>query len=465
VSHLASSAAFGQALTDSLVIYLDLDQSGLGPTPPEVGAAVRRVLGLAGPSGAIPAAVDDIYARARADLQRFQRDDPSGRSASIFVAYVSTFFHEARHVHDLLSTGCGMDILAAEFNFYQNAVPLSEHLRDWQADTGKSIPIPVPASHPAIRSWHAQGPHVVERYGSLASRMERDGTPDRGIYSWMSNIHLLEASAGAVQLDITHDLFGDEGVMLFDSLVREGPGARKYMWLINDFVELIERRTNVRLRIGRMLAFLLWTSLQGSRSVSDEAQLSPVAVFHAAADFFSRRAEDSMEFVQLQQLLDEFYLLWKLPLPAVTMTANRERVQRRTNKLVAGWQAIDAAAVAHIADIFVGLRDTHLRLAQQIETLPEVYFGGRLYSHAILAGQLPALRIDFKFDGSIFTAFTPGRPCLDPAVWEKAAYYSAVLSLLIKGRCKFPIPHLEEHAFEFLSSDDGLRFEDKSLNF
>ena len=46
------------------------------------------------------------------------------------------------------------------------------------------------------------------------------------------------------------------------------------------------------------------------------------------------------------------------------------------------------------------------------------------------------------------------------AVWEKAAFYSAILSVLIKGRCAFPIPHLEKQAFGLLSDALGLRFED-----
>jgi hypothetical protein len=468
VSYLAGSAPFGQALTDSLIIYLDLDQSGLGPTPPEVGAAVSRLLGLTSPDITMPTdtgPVGDIYAAARTDLDRFKRNDPSGRTASIFVAYVSTFFHEARHVHDLLSTGFGLDSLAAQVNYYQNALPLAGRLRKWQTDTGSCIPMPVAADHPAIQSWNPQAARLVERYGSLASRMERAGAPDRGIYGWMSNIHLLEASAGIVQLDIAHDLFGDEGVALFGGLVRRGAGARKYMWLINDFAELVERRSKTREKIGRMMAFLLWTSLQGSRGDSSEADLSPVAFFHAVADFFSRHADRAIDFAQMRLLLDEFCVLWKLPLPAVTLTANRERVQTQTEKFVKGWQSIDPAAPARFADIFVGLHEAHLRLTQQIQATPEIYFVGRIYSHAILMGHLPALRIDFKFGETIHTVFTPGQPCLDPAVWEKAGFYSAILSVLIKGRCTFPIPDLEDRAFGFLSDEVGLRFKDKNLDF
>jgi hypothetical protein len=466
VSYLSGSAAFGQALTDNLIIYLDLDQSGLGPTPPEVGTAVRRLLGLTDPDSTMPAeAVGDIYTMARTDLERFQRDDSSGRTASVFVAYVSTFFHEARHVHDLLSTGFGLDILAAQFNYYQNALPLAGHLRKWQTDTGLSIPMPVAADHPAIKSWISQGARLVERYSTLTSRMERAGAPDRGIYGWMGNIHLLEASAGMVQLDIAHDLFGDEGVVLFDGLVRRGAAARKYMWLINDFVELVERRSKVREKIGRMMAFLLWTSLQGARGESGEAELSPVAFFHAASDFLIRRVDAAIDVAQMRLLIDEFCTLWKLPLQAVTLTANQKRVRERTDQFVQGWQAIDAAASADFTDIFVELREVYLRLTQQIQVTPETYFVGRYYSHAILMGHLPALRIDFKFGDAMHTGFTPGRPCLDPAVWEKAAFYSAILSLLIKGRCTFPIPYLEDRAFGFLSDELGLWFKDKNLDF
>ena len=52
-----------------------------------------------------------------------------------------------------------------------------------------------------------------------------------------------------------------------------------------------------------------------------------------------------------------------------------------------------------------------------------------------------------------------------PAVWEKAAFYSAILSVLIKGRCAFPIPHLEKQAFGLLSDALGLRFEDALFGY
>jgi hypothetical protein len=276
----------------------------------------------------------------------------------------------------------------------------------------------------------------------------------------MTNVHLLEASAGTVQLDITHDLFDNEGVVMFDKLVRKGAAARKYMWLISEFVEMIERRSDIRERVGHLLSFLLWTSLQGCRSDPHEPELSPVAFFQAAADFVTRHPNKAGDLDQVRQLVDEFCASWKLPLPAVTMAANYERVKKRADRFVLEWQAIDAAAPTHFVDIFVALREANLRLTTQIQKTPELYFVGRFYAHAILMGHLPALRVDIKFEDNIYTAFTPGQPCLAPPVWEKAAFYSAMMSLLINGRCKFPIPHLEQQAFEFMTDELGLRLDD-----
>lgn len=460
MNQLDSSGGFGRALSDSLVIYLDFDQSGLGPTPPEVAAAACRLLGISeSESGPRPHSVGDIYHLAQEDFERFERDDPSGRSALLFVAYVSTFFHEARHVHDLLSTGFGVDILAAHNNYYQNALPLAGGLRQWQEGKGTSIPLPIDLRHAAVASLNPRMATVIERYRSLAARFEHAGAPGSGIYAWMSCVHLLEASAGTVQLDVIHDLFGEAGILRFDQLVRQGVGARKYMWLINDFLELLAQRQSAEDKVGRMLAFLLWVALQapGGGSCSD---LPMVTYFHALSDYVTRSCGEAVDLHSVSALVDRFNALWNLPSTSMILAENRARARKRAEQFTEGWQAFGATAPAAFADVFNGMRDAHLNITDAIEADPELYFVGRRYAHAILGGLLPALRIDYRIRNTVYTGFTPGQPCLGAEAWDKAALYSAILSVLVNGRCRFPVPHIEELAFEFLTAQLGLRFTD-----
>ena len=90
---------------------------------------------------------------------------------------------------------------------------------------------------------------------------------------------------------------------------------------------------------------------------------------------------------------------------------------------------------ADYREIFVSMGDSFLQMTQQIFDMREVYFVEPFYAHAILMGIFPALRVDFKLGDAVHTRFTLGHPCLPPTIWDKAAFYSSILGVLIIGRC------------------------------
>src|SRR5688572_2541122 len=112
-----SSSNFGVTTPDSLTLLLDLENSALGPTSPEVASAVCHLCGLLEADDSLkPIPLDDYYAVAKDYYDRFLNDDPSGLQCLTLTSYVSAYFHELRHVHDLISTGYGQNLLFKYLN-------------------------------------------------------------------------------------------------------------------------------------------------------------------------------------------------------------------------------------------------------------------------------------------------------------------------------------------------------------
>src|SRR5262249_2252122 len=162
-------------------------------------------------------------------------------------------------------------------------------------------------------------------------------------HQWMGNIHLLEASAGIVQLDIIHDLFGNRGVFLFDLHVNNGGSARKYMWLINDFAELAAARVKVTEKVGGAMAYLLWAALHANRQASPETgadKVSPVTYFHALADYVTRHCRGDVEIDRIRVLSDEFNAAWGFRPVMEAVRLNRDRARDASRKFAERWQQL-----------------------------------------------------------------------------------------------------------------------------
>jgi hypothetical protein len=131
---LYSSSAFGVTTEENLALLINLDSSGLGPTSPLVANAVRHLCGLFLKDDELkPIPIDDYYAVARDYYERIGREDKTGVQALSFLSYVSAYFHEIRHVHDLLATNYGQTVLFKNLNYYQNLPTIIAGLAEWQA--------------------------------------------------------------------------------------------------------------------------------------------------------------------------------------------------------------------------------------------------------------------------------------------------------------------------------------------
>jgi hypothetical protein len=463
---LQANSGFGRALSDCLLLFLDFELDGANAVPADVSAVARRLLGLATPNDAwtgtsLPP--DEFHDFARTSFERFSRDDASGRSAKQLVASVSTFFHEARHIHDLLSTAFGISVLNSSYNCYQNAVAITLELENWQKKKpGHRIPLPVVPALSLI-GLSETSEKILRRASELPAEIAKLGQPADGLFSWMGSCHLLEASATLVQLDIINDLFGPDGVSVFTDLLSGSEANRTYLRLINDITEIVDMRENAQRQAGMTLSFLLWVSLQDVRSNRTKwSGRAPTAVayFHAVAEHVTRNCQGDISLSQVRAVADDFNTLWGFPSLTDTLAATRLQQERLLQTLLDAWGSVDKVSAEALAPLFKALFAAHQNLITKIESDPDSYFVGYRYGISLLMGELPAVRVDYKTDGRIWRKFSPGIPCLSQEIWDRVELYAGIVRLLALGRCANPLAHIEEQAFDFcretLTFADGL---------
>jgi hypothetical protein len=133
---LNSSARFGTTVLENLTVLINLDYSAIGRTPKDVAAAVRHVCGIDLPDDDLPALNETVQRY----YTGFMQNDPSGRNAKIFLCYFSSYFHELRHVHDLIGCRSGQLIFYNAFRVPQNMPVILARLWDWQ-EKNPDVPI------------------------------------------------------------------------------------------------------------------------------------------------------------------------------------------------------------------------------------------------------------------------------------------------------------------------------------
>jgi hypothetical protein len=227
------------------------------------------------------------------------------------------------------------------------------------------------------------------------------------------------------------------------------------------------------------MSFLLWVALQGNERRPDddgtggdpaqrmregrrvlEGPPSEVAYFQALNEYVTRASQGELDLDQTRRFVDKFNALWGFARLDAAIAAKQRQIIETADRLIAGWDDLSKDLAVEFGGIFPAMRDAYLKLTAQIIAAPESYFVGRHYALSILLGRFPALQVEFKAGGEVYSSLTPGQPSLRPEIWQKATLYSTMLRLLAEGRCSSSVPHLEDECFRLLTEEVGLRFAD-----
>jgi hypothetical protein len=214
-------SAFGVISADSFAITIDLDRSNMGRTPEVVQQPLRTVF------------VNNQEINYREVFEQL----PDTDSQLLFVAYISTLFHEVRHSHDLMSSMHGVTWIQNICRFALNYDAALIKVADW-VKSNRRIEVRLPltqdvlASDPLLERLHRD----YQNFKAKRTSFKRQGAildPN------LTHGNLLEASAYMIQLDAIDVLFGQEKTAAFLAWTRDTPERALYLGSLEAAVDRI----------------------------------------------------------------------------------------------------------------------------------------------------------------------------------------------------------------------------------
>lgn len=473
---LEAFSGFGITLQDNLTILIDLDHNGFGcPTPPVVDA-VRHLCGLLLPGDELqPLNADTYYQVAREYYDRIAREDATDRQLLIFLAYVSGYFHELRHAHDLLASTYGQGFLFQRLILYQNTPALLGALADWQSENPEgSIPIPIGAGLDQLRglSIFDELSELLNRDANLRSSIALFNRPSHARHTHMTARHLLEACAIDVQLDFIHDLFGEEAVSKFLGFVQQGQKADVYLQIRNDVVQEFIASGYRGSGLGGVINLLIWCSLMGT--VGRDGKLSnspaPSVLFEAILEHVLR-AGGSFAMAEIHAALKSFYSEWGILSPSEMINFMKSRLADQLEMFARALE--ESPTPAGINRRFLDAYEYFTRgfsdMARLTQMDPNPYFAGRTYAWGVLTGMLPSIHIKVRLNGTANEFMSTGTAAIPYESWNFITFMSTIFSMLIKGRGVAPSPFYEDICYDELVTTGWnkipFRFHDTSALF
>jgi hypothetical protein len=468
---LYSSSAFGVTTPDSLTLVINLDESVLGTTDPEVATAVRHLCGLLFEGEDLKhIPLDDYYDVARDYYERFRRDDSSGTKSLVLLCYVSTYFHELRHVHDLLATKYGQSVFFQNLNFYQNVPALVAELAEWQGrNLAGRIPLPLTPYLSEMQGLSDDVRKLVARYPTLHADIEAAQRPGHGFHSNLSVRHLLECCATNVQIDFINDVFGQEAFLELMHLFSPGSAAPEYWQINNDMVEAFYAKGFRGGDLGRLINYIAWCALFGTKRASGKGQdgVSIIVLYEALVEHILHKI-GAVGFAEVRAMVDDFCRQWGFLTPAEMVADTQKALERQATQLEKLWRAQTPADDFGTSPVssYKRLTAAYADLNERIALIPEQYFGN--YAWAVLGGVLPGVRVLITLDKEILHAQSRGHELLPLDSWDVISHLSATLKLLLEGRSHDAnFSFLEKESFNNLIMHDfdgiKLRFRDRKI--
>ena len=353
-------SAFGVISADTLAITVDLDRSNMGRTPEIVQQPLRAVY-IENQELLYPKILEQL---------------PNSDSRLLFVAYISTLFHETRHSHDLMSSMHGVTWIQNICRFALNYAAVLIKVADCVKSnhlTEVRLPLTqdVLAFDPLVQRLHGD----YQRFKAKRATFRRPG----GIFDPnLTHGNLLEASAFMIQLDAIDTLFGEEQTAAFLAWTRDTPERALYLGSLEAAVDRIRKPVFDEFRASGVLALIVWSALQGA--TPDPAPrghfIDLLTYFEALLEFLTRRrAVPTLE--KALGLVEDFRRSWGLTTLAAQVRWACNDVEAYSAKL-----AKEASARQYHGPAIDVLNATARAFAQfssQILEAPELYFPGAAY--------------------------------------------------------------------------------------
>lgn len=435
---LHSSSAFGTTIQDNLTILIDLDNSALGPTSEKVSSAVRHLCGIKFPNDEFESLnLDNFYEIAKDYYRQIKHLDPTGRQLLSFLSYLSGYYHELRHAHDLLATTYGQGLLHDTFDCYQNFPSVMTALSNWLSeDEGRRIPIPLSENLDLLADLPEDLKKLMSHYSKIRSNITGFQHPQRASPAGLTTIHLLECSAFDIQIDFIHDVFGDEAVFVLTEFVQRGQRSRVYLQIRNELAETFYARGFRGWGLGTIINYLLWSSLVGTTFPGQKVNEGPNSVIlcEALVEHVIRNAVE-MELPVIRKLVQDFFDYWGFLTTEQMISRVNQELVKRVAKLEKAWKRLGEEGIQlDFVKAYESFANAYSRMNQWIEGNPMAYFGQRNYVWCVMGGLLPSVHLKVKLNGSVYDFMSKGYEIIPFDAWENITFISTMFKLLVQRR-------------------------------
>jgi hypothetical protein len=418
-----------------LTLLINLDHSIFGPTPPEVAAAVSHLCGFFEPDEErklIPA--DDYYQVAKDYYDGFLRSDPSGEQSLSLLCYLSAYYHELRHVHDLMSTTYGQTVLFTNLNYYQNMPSLVAELSHWQERyPTRSIKLPLGPNLSEMKDIDENLRKLILQFPQIHRTINKLDDAGNGFHGRLTVRHLLECTATNVQSSLVNDIFGDDAHTRLIQFISEGAAAPAYWQINSDMLEAFYAKGFRGRSLGRLISYLAWCALFGGiQSDGQKGDGVSIVNFYQALVEHVVHNIDVIDFESVRSLVDEFCDTWGLQRPAQNVETTRAYLEGRAQRMETAWHDSGASEIgAPIVAAYKKIVGAFADINEVIGTFPEQYFGN--YFWLVATGKLPSAHLFIKRNGQLLHGLSSGTELLPVNEWDYIAHMSSVLTVLLEG--------------------------------
>lgn len=435
-SPLYSSSAFGVTTPDSLTLLINLDHSVFGPTSPEVAAAVSHLCGFYEPGEERKRILADSYYQVAKDhYDDLMRSDPSGEKALSLLCYVSAYYHELRHVHDLMSTAYGQMVLFTNLNYYQNMPALVAELTEWQErHPTSSIKLPLGSHVSEMKTLDETIRKLVLQFPKLHRTIGKLDHAGDGFHGRLTVRHLLECTATNVQTNFVNDVFGQEAYTSLVRFISEGTAAPEYWQINSDMVEAFHAKGFRGGGLGKLINYLAWCALSGGIQSGEQTGdgVSIVNLYQALVEHVLYHIEE-VNFDNVRSLVDEFCHTWGLQTPAQNIETTRVDLEGLAQRMEAAWHELGSGSEigAPLVEAYKKIVGAFVDINEVIAQLPEQYFGN--YFWLVASGVLPSAHLFVKRNGQLLRGLSSGTELLPVETWDYIAHMTNILTVLLDG--------------------------------
>lgn len=464
---LHSPNSIGAIAQDNLTILLNLDNSCLGKPSSLVKNAIRHLCGFQkGEKEQENASFENFDILAREYYEKIKKFDSSGTQLAIFLLLLSSYFHELRHAHDLMSTTFGQDYLFKVLNCYQNSFAMLSELKSWQdVDDNRRIPLPFKENFSQCKGISSEILRLINKYNQACSDIKNYQDQQISHFS-ATPIRLLETMAVDIQLDFIHDLFGDEALSVLIKIIQNNSESSKYLRIRNDLRDAFYEAGFREDKLGSIINYISWTSLMLTNQYKQEPYecLNSATYFDGLVDYILRETKVK-SLKETIESVNDFCQKWNLYNPNEMQQIVVKYLNKRKAKFKEASLSIPKDDFrSSIQNTYFSFIDAFDAINTVISKSQEAYFGQRLYCWTFLAGLLPSIHIKLLDDGIIYNCMSTGKIVIDYNNWSKTTIMSTSFKLILEGK-PTQESFYDRIIMDSMSHDMGLKFVDRGELF